>query len=222
MNVICSILNCRKDELNDKTLILDGFDEIVSTEDKQSMLKVFLVDIKDIKSFHLLITSRENYIDFNIIKLKEVIYLKAFSDEKIRKFYYIINGIKLSKTVKIENKEVLGIPVILYMALIVKIDITDKSIRSELYEKIFAIEGGIYDRFEISGNIIACESSVFCNMLHYWKYKKDDLLNIKDKNKLIYYIRKVCMDFVLNLSYMNLREADLRGADLVNSGIGTE
>lgn len=30
------------------------------------------------------------------------------------------------------------------------------------------------------------------------------------------------MEFVLNLSYMDLRKADLRGVDLVNSGIGTK
>ena len=46
----------------------------------------------------------------------------------------------------------LGIPVILYMAIMVNIDLTTKATRLELYSRIFAKKGGIFDRLNFKGS----------------------------------------------------------------------
>lgn len=144
---ICSRLRCCKKDLANKTLILDGFDELKNSADCQEHLKDLLLDIGDITAFKLIITSKENYIKMERIRTDKCILLKPFDEEKIKQFYFRLCNKELPNDTNLANKEVLGIPVILYMALSVGIDIAKNETRSAIYEKIFAYNGGIFDRF---------------------------------------------------------------------------
>jgi len=163
-------LNCSIENLADKILILEGFDEIRYSGDRDNLIKDFLLDIKGLHSFKLLVTSRGNYINHNV-GFKNVIALSHFDADKIKIFGYEIFNIDVQDKIY-KNEEVLGIPVILYMALTVGVDIYEKSSKSELYEKIFALEGGIFDRFSIKG------TDGYMSGAHPLEYKKEDFHSI--------------------------------------------
>ncbi len=142
-------------ELNGKTLIFDGFDE-VSMEDgrRRSVLDClydsWILDQRD--KFSLIITCREHYIkELEKVKCRYAI-LKPWDEAQIRSFCDIFQ--KVAKvnvsdhTINnlIENAEILGIPLILYMVLSLNISIDQKGSIVEIYDKIFALDGGIYDR----------------------------------------------------------------------------
>ncbi len=142
-------------ELNGKTLIFDGFDE-VSMEDgrRRSILDClydsWILDQRD--KFSLIITCREHYIkELEKVKCRYAI-LKPWDEAQIRSFCDIFQ--KVAKvnvsdhTINnlIENAEILGIPLILYMVLSLNISIDQKGSIVEIYDKIFALDGGIYDR----------------------------------------------------------------------------
>ncbi len=46
----------------------------------------------------------------------------------------------------LENREILGIPLILYMVLALNISIEKEESMVDVYDKIFSLDGGIYDR----------------------------------------------------------------------------
>lgn len=162
--------------LKQKTLILDGFDEFRTEYDKQELIKIFLLDVLNIEGFKVIITTRNNYIEIRSLKAitKMIINLKPYSELKIQKFYKGILGIPLKKNVKIKNREVLGIPVILYLALAVGIDITIDASKFELYEKIFSLESGIYNRFR--NNSINCKG--YEQGSHLVEYSKEKFYRI--------------------------------------------
>lgn len=59
-----------------------------------------------------------------------------------------ITGKGIDKKEKVEsNLEVLGIPVILYMAIMSNVDISENPTKPELYNRIFSENGGIFDKF---------------------------------------------------------------------------
>ena len=45
-----------------------------------------------------------------------------------------------------ENKKILGIPLILYMVVALNISIDKEGSIVDVYDKIFSLDGGIYDR----------------------------------------------------------------------------
>ncbi|MCI8506735.1 MAG: NACHT domain-containing protein [Lachnospiraceae bacterium] len=147
LKAICTELQCKKDHLNNKILILDGFDEIKSLSNRHRLLDVFFNEIKDFNTKYI-ITSRPSYISSE--NFNNVIELLPFSIEKIKCFYKKITGIEL-KNKKIYNTEVLGIPVILYMAIMSRIKIEREIDRAELYGRVFAKKSGIFDRFYCEG-----------------------------------------------------------------------
>ena len=146
VSAICKKIGCKKEDLENKVLILDGFDEMKALNIRDRLLNDFFMDIKDFDNFKCIITSRPTYIksyDFS-----HVVILKEFDLNKITSFYKIITGNELDKKEKIEsNLEVLGIPVILYMAIMSDVDITENPTKPELYNRIFAKKGGIFDKF---------------------------------------------------------------------------
>lgn len=147
---ICNMLECKKIDLNDRILILDGFDEMKSLDVREKVLNNFINDINDFDFLKVIITSRPTYIDSSYFQ--NVIELQKFDFENIKTFYKKITGNSLDKKDKIEsNLEVLGIPVILYMAIMSNVDISEKFTKPELYNRIFAKEGGIFDRFSHDG-----------------------------------------------------------------------
>ena len=152
---ILDTLGLSYDDLNEKTLILDGFDEINIEGDRKEILDNIywnLIKGRKVEKFSLIITCRENYISsFERIQCKYITLL-PWDKGQIRSFcaYYQektkgdISEQIITKV--IENKEILGIPLILYMTLALNIAIEKECSIVDIYDKIFSLEGGIYDR----------------------------------------------------------------------------
>lgn len=146
LKAICNTLKCKRKDLNEKFLVLDGFDEMKSLDRREDILSDFLNSIKDLEKSKIIITSRPTYI--TTFNFDNNIELLPFSAKKIQRFYKKITGIVLNKNeIDKSNLDVIGIPVILYMAIMSNIDITESSTKPELYNRIFAKRGGIFDRF---------------------------------------------------------------------------
>ena len=144
-------------DLNGKILIIDGFDEIsIEASRRKGILDSLYIDWiynKTIENFSLIITCRENYVSqFAILKCK-YITLKPWDETQIRSFCNIFedkskNSVSMNMIEKLlENKEILGIPLILYMTLALNITIEKSSSIVDIYDQIFSLKkGGIYDR----------------------------------------------------------------------------
>ena len=145
LKAIRKTLECNKMDLEYKTLILDGFDEIKLLEKREELLFGFLNDISDYEFLKCIITSRPHYIQ--TVKFNNHIELAPFDQQKISEFYIKIKGVELNQTIGDENIDVYGIPVILYMSIMCGLDITNHSSKPEIYNHIFAKNGGIFDRF---------------------------------------------------------------------------
>lgn len=151
---ILGILDLSYTDLNGKVLILDGYDEI-NVKDRREILDQLywnLVKNNRIKNFSLIVTCRVNYIqEFERVKCR-YITLQPWNEEQIKSFCEVFQektNYEISEhTIKnlISNNEIFGIPLILYMVLALNISIEKESSVVEIYDKIFALDGGIYDR----------------------------------------------------------------------------
>lgn len=161
---ILNALMLKYDELENKVLIIDGFDEIYTSGDRERILNKINQSIEGLnylKKFSLIITCRENYVSRSQLTGCDYITLQAWDVNQIKSFCEIYEKeimrkkpeIKKSRNseVKIEkileNKEVFGIPLILYMVLALNVDIEKESSIVDVYDQIFSLKrGGIYDR----------------------------------------------------------------------------
>ena len=144
-------LNCKKIDLTNKVLILDGYDELNYYD--EYFLETFFMFVEGLKNFKVIITSRENYIKNSFQLFQHVIKLQPFDTEIISRYVEKITKEKhniLKNNNLVIDEDVLGIPVILYMALSTGIDITNQENRCSMYEKIFSLNGGIFDRFAMN------------------------------------------------------------------------
>lgn len=151
---ILDALNLSYDDLNGKTLILDGLDEISVGDRKEILDKIYweLIKGKNVERFSLIITCRENYINsFERIQCKYITLLpwdkmqiKSFCTTFQDKTKCDISEYTLKRV--IENKNIFGIPLILYMVLALNISVEKEGSIVDIYDKIFSLEGGIYDR----------------------------------------------------------------------------
>lgn len=155
-NRVLEELGLSHSDLNGKILILDGFDEVsIESNSRRSILDSLYGDWiynETIKNFCLIITCRENYVQrFAILKCK-YITLQPWDENQIKSFCSVYQEkIKGSISVDtaeklLENKEILGIPLILYMVLALNISIEKTGSIVDIYDKIFSLDGGIYDR----------------------------------------------------------------------------
>lgn len=151
---ILKVLDLTYDKLDGKILIFDGFDEISVRVNRLDILNKLLS--REVKSMHskfsLIITCRENCIyGLNRIKYK-YITLKPWNSKQIESFCKVYSDkVKCSiskKTMEniLKNWEILGIPLILYMVLALNISIEKEGSIIDVYDKIFSLDGGIYDR----------------------------------------------------------------------------
>ncbi len=143
-------------QLNGKTLILDGFDEISIRSDRAEILNQLYWNLKEeswLNGFSLIITCRENYIQ-NLNRVEcDYITMRPWNSRQIKSFCNIY-GIKSKCNIYVPGcggnivkyEEVLGIPLILYMVLALNISIEKEGSIVDVYDKIFSLEGGIYDR----------------------------------------------------------------------------
>ncbi len=153
-NRILEKLNFEYKDLNGKTLILDGLDE-VSINNRRDVLECLYGDWiygQHEEKFSLIITCRENYVQ-EIDRVKSTyITLQPCDKVQINSFCNVFqektgDDISESTMEKIfENRVVLGIPLILYMILALNISIEKEGSIVDVYDKIFSLEGGIYDR----------------------------------------------------------------------------
>lgn len=152
---ILDALHLSQEDLNGKILILDGFDEVNVGENRRNILDSIhenLINKKDIRNFSLIITCRENYIQESERLQCKHITLQPWGAVQIKSFCTVFQektnvAIPEQMVEKIiENREVLGIPLILYMVLALNIFIENEGSIVDIYDKIFSLEGGIYDR----------------------------------------------------------------------------
>ena len=162
---IFEVLNLRYDELENKTLILDGFDEIYVNGNRERILNKINQELKQmnfLQNFLFFMTCRENYVDRTQLEVNDYITLQAWNEQQIKYFCEIygkeiikkksgienklISEIKINKI--LEKKEIFGIPLILYMILALNIAIEKHSSIVDVYDQIFSLKsGGIYDRY---------------------------------------------------------------------------
>lgn len=164
LNDIFKVIGYGYRELEGKTLILDGFDEIYISSDRERILNKLNQELEGmnfLKRFSLIITCRENYINQSDLRNIEYITLQAWNEEQIKSFCEVyekknvgkspeaINNKNLEAKINkiLENKEIFGIPLILYMVLALNINIEKDSSKIDIYDQIFSLgKGGIYDR----------------------------------------------------------------------------
>ena len=187
LEAICDMLECNRQDLEDKILVLDGFDEVKALKIRNELLNDFFNDIKDLNVFKIIITSRPGYIDSTYFQ--NVFELENFNIDKIDIFYKTITGNLLDKKEKIEsNLEVLGIPVILYMAIMSNVDISENPTKPELYNCIFSEKGGIFDKFFDGKSEYSIGKQIFRNpenIKKYLKFLQEVAFDMFEKNNFI-------------------------------------
>ena len=181
---ICNTLKCQKQDLENIVLVLDGFDEIKALDIRESLLRAFFYESLDLKNFKFIITSRPTYIKFD--NFQNVFEILPFDSKKVSMFYQRVTGNELEQEkIDPDNLEVLGIPVILYMAIVSGIDFAEKATKPELYERIFAEKGGIFDKFYYEGVGYDEGAQVFRNpenIKKYLKFLQDTAFMMFDQN----------------------------------------
>lgn len=156
---ILSSLSLNKNKLYGKILILDGLDEINTGENRLTILNKLYDEWfinNAIENFCLFITCREHYIDRVSEIVCPYITLQPLSPRQIEDFYgsyckalgNIRNNNNEDEKLKklTELSDVFGIPLIIYAVLALNVKIENITSMVDIYDKIFAIEGGIYDR----------------------------------------------------------------------------
>lgn len=147
-------LDLSYDELEGKTLIIDGFDEVNVGDYREKILASLYADLiydNKIKNFSLIITCRLNYVRFEKILCKYIV-LQTWNEKQIESFCTVYHEKTKSNITQntidnvIKNHEILAIPLILYMVIALNISIEKNGSIVDVYDKIFSLEGGIYDR----------------------------------------------------------------------------
>ena len=187
LSAICHMLDCEESDLENKILVLDGFDEMKALDIRERFLYGFNDDIKDFENFKVIITSRPTYINHEYFN--NVLNLEEFDIEKVDVFVRKITDKVLKDKEKIEsNLEVLGIPVILYMAVMSGIDISENPTKPGLYNRIFSEKGGIFDKFCIDGVGYGEGSQIMRNhenIKEYLNFLRRIAFEMFEKNELL-------------------------------------
>ena len=156
LDAICKYLNVEQEYLENKFLVLDGLDEINFTNDAESLLINFINDIKNLcVNTKIFITVRDNYVDIEDLKYIPyyaqcyIVQIMHFGLMQMIDFHYKYTkeNISLQRLrVLQQEKKVLGIPLLLYIVYSLNIDLMNEHDKYRLYQKIFSIQNGIYDK----------------------------------------------------------------------------
>ena len=186
LNAISNRLCCENEDLENKILIIDGFDEMKALDIREKLLNDFISEIKDFENFKCIITSRPAYINSAYFQI--VIQIIEFDEKQIDIFFRIIKRNRITNIKKIKsNLEVLGIPVILYMAIMSDIDISENPTKPELYNRIFAERGGIFDKFFDGKRQYSKGSQIMRNpdnIMEYLNFLREVAFKMFEKNNL--------------------------------------
>lgn len=175
-----------KRDLSGALLIFDGLDEMSTTQNRGKLVNELAEEWK-MEDFTFVVTCRENYIQApsNWTNLNYITLL-PWNENQIEQF---INAYSKAASCKVdnntiniasENSDVLGIPLILYIALAMNIRLNDIQSIVDIYDEIFKINGGIYDRLrydnqhkEISVQKIKTQVHQMSRDLAMWMYKNN-------------------------------------------------
>lgn len=149
-------LNMEECDLENKILVLDGFDELILYGDRNVVIANFINNVKNkYKRLKIIVTMRENYIDIensSYISYYEeckIIILDIFNLLQIAQFHLSYLGERITEQ-RLEvfdtDLNALGIPIILYIIYALNLDINNVSDKYKLYERIFSTKNGIYDK----------------------------------------------------------------------------
>lgn len=196
LDEIFATIELSYNELEGKTLILDGFDEIYVKENRERILHKLNQELDKksfLKAFSIIITCRENYVKKAWLEGIEYITLQAWDEEQIRSFCEVYEEAIISKVSDsivnknleakigkiIEKKDIMGIPLILYIVLALKVDIERSSSVVDVYDQIFSMEaGGIYDRgydaeHRINDPIIRKHIHYISQKIAFWMFENN-------------------------------------------------
>ena len=153
---ILNKLNLSYNRLKNKVLIFDGFDEISMGDDRVKILNLLYWKLQKSafgNKMSVIITCRENYIQYVDAIHCDYIFLQPWDENQIKSFFKIYqmqtnNFVTYDITKSVIKKEgIFGIPLILYMVLALNIFIGEEGSVIDVYDHIFSLkEGGIYDR----------------------------------------------------------------------------
>lgn len=145
-----------KADLNNSIIILDGLDEVPMHSNHEEFLNCLYqqwAKSKEIKRFSLIVTCRRNRIGFLDDLQMRYILLCPLNEKQIEKFACAYWGKPMTELVqrekdilaRINNSSkpllgVMGIPLILYMALALEIDLSKETGLCDIYEQIFSVE----------------------------------------------------------------------------------
>ncbi len=169
LNAILNLLSIEEINLTQKTLILDGVDELCGIENYENSIDDFcfsLIEESHRLNFKLLFTSRLNYVHLEDSRFDTILVLKLlpFQKEQFEQWFnqyytkhtqtkqtYLIKKhlFMLCNTKEEEEKkklELFGIPLILYLLVELQVDISEINSLGQLYDKLFDdLEGRFYD-----------------------------------------------------------------------------
>lgn len=165
-NAITKYLKCEFEYLIEKTIILDGFDEAQITNNSINFSTKICIDFIDSvlnmsrqkkSNISLVLTSRFHYIDINDSYLKyntniQIAILKEFSNVKILQMIENYSKCDKNFSVNLANQyieyiangtiaDIFRFPLILYIILSNKINLSEISSVASLYNKVFGMDG---------------------------------------------------------------------------------
>ena len=149
--------------LSNKIIILDGYDEycfVNSIKDPNKkydeIIKNICAKYSGIKGTKIIITTRSNYVKTNIKSNSIFITLEPFDKKQISDYiknYNIIqnkNTFKIDKVTLENTKEILAIPMILYMVVSLNISLDVESSKAQIYDEIFGDRGALINNIHNS------------------------------------------------------------------------
>lgn len=159
IDAVLDFLECKRRDLENAVIFLDGYDELRVDSKHYELCLEFVIELKQIRA-KVIISSRLNYIDLNKNEFNRdysnsvVVELQPFNKQQmfeyIKKFGYFsqasIDKVMKSFHSKATEVEVYGIPFILYLICSLDIDINQITDIQSIYDKVFAFDGGLYDK----------------------------------------------------------------------------
>ncbi len=169
LNAILNLLSIEDMDLTQKTLILDGVDELCGIENYESSIDDFcfsLIKETNRLNFKLLFTSRLNYVYLRDSRFDTMAVLKllSFQKEQFKQWFeryfkkhnqteqtclireYLFTLCDTEKEEEKKKLELFGIPLILYLLVELQVDLFKVNSLGQLYDKLFDdLEGRFYD-----------------------------------------------------------------------------
>ncbi len=160
LSAVKDFLECKKRDLHDTVLFLDGYDELRIDNRHYELCLKLISEIYSIPGLKVVMSSRLNYIDLDKNKFKEDFHsadtvvlmplIKNQMIEYIKKYDQAVGSNDKGKIIQFTKisteKEIFGIPFILYLVCALNLNIENIQNIYDLYEKVFAFNGGLYDK----------------------------------------------------------------------------